>query len=90
MILKLRRKPAEVEAVLWDGSADTANSFVGDRYGTDWCFTVKFSGPPGSIAVATPRGWMMCRPGDYILRHASRVWVCEAEAVDELYEPVKE
>lgn len=34
--MKFRKKPIVINAVQWDGSADTANTFIGDGYGTDW------------------------------------------------------
>ncbi len=35
--MKYMRKPRELYSVVqWDGSAGTANSFIGERYGMDW------------------------------------------------------
>lgn len=37
--MKYRSKQI-VEAVQWDGQADTANAFIGESYGTDWLYVL--------------------------------------------------
>ena len=85
---KFRRKPAEVEAVRWDGSADTANRFLGERYGTDWEYCALNEGeilvPHESAGMS---GGMYGKIGDWLVKANGRAWVVEAAAFAALYEP---
>ena len=61
---KFRAKPVEVDALRWDGDADTANSFLGEGYGADWEFAALVDG----IFVSTRHGRDLARVGDWLVK----------------------
>lgn len=80
---RYRRKPVEVEAVRWDGSAETVNAFAGERYSRDWEY---LDGGPAAWFM-TNQGWVKARVGDWLLKGPlGEVWCCEAETFPLLYE----
>lgn len=62
--MKYRKKPVVIEAVQWDGSADTANQFIGERFGVDW----RFAENSDSIIIPTLEGDHRGDVGDYIIK----------------------
>ena len=42
-----QQKPIIVKAIKWDGNADKANAFIGERYGHDW----EYYGLEGSYGI---------------------------------------
>ena len=61
---KYRKKPVVIEAVLWDGKAVTANSFIGESYGRVWEYVPTSS----DIYIDTLEGSLICRVGDWIIK----------------------
>jgi hypothetical protein len=61
---KWRKKPVVVEAVVWDGSADLANRFIGERYGVDWWYE---SSSSPHIIIPAIGGNHFVSLGDYII-----------------------
>jgi len=57
---KFRKKPVEVEAIQWDGLAETANSFLGENYGTDWEYLPQSS----DVVILTQHGQLTVQKGD--------------------------
>lgn len=61
-----------VDAIRWDGDADAANTFLGDRYGVDW----EYYSPAEmtiiiSAAAGSPHGErMVVGVGDYVVRES--------------------
>jgi hypothetical protein len=41
--MRFCKKTAVVNAAQWDGSADTANAVLGERYGVDWQYASRES-----------------------------------------------
>lgn len=85
---KFRKKPVEIEAVRWDGEAHTANSFLGDRYGTDW----EYAGPgEGALLIPTLEGKMRAEVGDMIIRGVKgEFYPCKPDIFEATYEAVAE
>lgn len=80
--MKFVRKPAEVEAVQWDGCANTANTFVGDRYGIDWEYRAENS---AQLSLPVMGGFVFAEVGDWIVKSNGKVWVVEHDEFSNLY-----
>lgn len=73
-----------VETVKWDGKADTANEFVGERYGTDW----EYGGKKG-LAIVVGGGWT-ADVGDYLVRYEDEpAWAMKASLFEASYAEVR-
>ena len=86
--MKFRKKPVIVEAVKWDGDADLANSFLGERYGIDW----KYAAAPnaGDLLIPTLEGDMRANIGDWIIRGVKgECYPCKPDIFVQTYEPVE-
>lgn len=64
-VKRYTKKPVTIEAVIWDGRPDTANGFIGERYGTDWEYETHCS---LRIVIPTLEGKHIGDIGDYIIR----------------------
>jgi hypothetical protein len=62
---KFVKKPVVIEAVQWDGLADTANIFIGESYGKDWWYA---SYNDVSIIIPTLEGNHVGLVGDWIIK----------------------
>lgn len=62
---RYRKRPIEIEAVQWDGGSETANSFLGESYGTDWHYE---SSESENIVIPTLEGDMHVMVGAWIVR----------------------
>lgn len=49
--MKYRQSGLSVEAIQWDGNADTANEFIGEAYGIDWEYVVDNDLTTSSIEI---------------------------------------
>ena len=67
---KFVTRPVVIEAVQWDGLADTANSCIGERYGTDWEYVSRIS----DLVISSEEGKMIVKEGDWIIEGRVR-WV---------------
>ncbi len=82
---KFRKKPVVVDAVRWDGNADTANGFMGERYGVDW----EYEEGSSRITLLIPGMPVSVNVGDWIYRDKSGVLHdCSHRMFTHLYEPV--
>ncbi len=83
---KYREKPVVIEAVQWDGSTDTANAFLGDRYSVDWEYE---NAESNRMLIPTLEGKMICSIGDWIIKGvAGEFYPCKDEIFKAIYEPV--
>jgi hypothetical protein len=75
-----------VEAVRWDGSADTANGFVGEQYGVDWEYV------PGKtdILIRGFGGYVKERVevGQYLVKSGWVMYGMPADTFAEYWEPL--
>jgi len=80
-----RKKPVVIEAMQWNGDADIANSFIGERYGTDW----KYANNNESIIIPTLEGDMLGNVGDYIIKGVKgEFYPCKPDIFEATYEAV--
>lgn len=63
--MKYRKLPVVIDAVLWDGDAHTANTFIGDGYTTDWEYV---SAESSDLIISTLEGEMRASVGDWIIK----------------------
>lgn len=85
---KYTKKPVTIEAVIWDGSADTANRFIGESFGVDWWYLSQGS---NSIVIPTLKGNHTGNIGDYIIKGvAGEFYPCRADIFALTYEPATE
>ena len=84
--MKYRKKPVVIEAVRWDGNADTANAFLGEAYGTDW----KYAADGSALLIPTLEGEMRCELGDWIISGIkSEKYPCKPDIFAATYEAVE-
>lgn len=90
---RYRKKPAEIEAMRWDGSMDST-----DRI-TYWCggiydYTVKPSDHTDKcewIAIPTLEGTMKANVGDYVIKGVKgEFYPCKPDIFEATYEPVED
>ena len=82
---KYREKPVVIEAVQWDGSTDTANAFLGDRYSVDWEYE---NAESNRMLIPTPEGKMLCFIGDWIIKDSQGGFLlCDSDVFVAAYEP---
>ena len=82
--MKFRKKP--VEAVKWDGSAGTANDFIGESYGTDWKYAPGYE--DDALIIPAIDGDVHVNIGDWIVKDAGEFKVMEDGTFKEAYEVV--
>ena len=83
---KFVTRPVVIEAVQWDGLADTANSFIGERYGTDWEYVSRSS----DLVISTEEGKMIVKEGDWIIEGvAGGFFTCNPNIFEQTYELAK-
>lgn len=91
---RFRKKPVEIDAMLFDGSAESATPII------DWVLdgghTARYhaedEGGPGlsaaMIAIDTLEGTMRAMPGDWIIRGVQgEFYPCKPDIFAETYEP---
>lgn len=84
---KFRKKPVVIDAVLWDGIAHTANTFIGDAYGKDWWY----DGGSNRISIPTLEGNHVGNIGDWIIKGvAGEFYPCKPEIFDKTYKMVEQ
>jgi hypothetical protein len=88
--MKFRKKPVVIDAVQWDGRADTANTFLGERFGIDWEYAGALT-EGLALMIPTLEGRMRCDVGDWIIRGIKgEFYPCKADIFALTYEPEKE
>lgn len=93
---KYRKKPVEIEAILWDGyNRNEIDNFI---IGTPYYFT-QFAIDNGTSAlntinvviIKTLEGEMMAFPNDYIIRGVNgEYYPCKPDIFEKTYEKVEE
>ena len=84
--MKYRKKPVEIEAVQWDGTAYSWNE-IREMGLEDW--------KPGEIgsdtfAIETLEGDHLCRKGDYVIKGVKgEFYPCKPDSFKMTYEPVE-
>ncbi len=82
---KFRKKPVVIDAVRWDGCLDTANVFIGERYGADWEYA---TAPSDDILIPTLEGKMLCHVGDWIIKGVKgEFYPCKDDIFRATYDP---
>lgn len=80
---KYRRKPLQVEAFRYGYDA-----------GPEWYHAAVsqglISGAPDLVAVAVNGQWSIGHNGDFILKLGDKIWICEEDEFNLLYERVVE
>ncbi len=82
-MMKYRRKPEEVEAVLFDGNNfDEIGRFVG--------FEGSVTGRKKTLGIKTFEGVKEVEPGDYIVKNnRDQLYPCKPDIFEALYEKVE-
>ena len=81
---KFRNEAVVVEAIQWDGLAETANSFLGENYAFDWEYAPQSS----AVVIPTVKGKMRVQIGDWIIRGVKGdFYSCKPEVFEANYEP---
>jgi hypothetical protein len=81
-----RKKPIVVEAILWDGTTDTANAIW--KWGGD--VSVMQSKIDNSFTIWTLEGEMTALVGDYIIKGIQgEFYPCKPDIFEQTYEPIK-
>lgn len=84
---KYRKKPVVIEAVIWDGSSHTANTFIGEAFGEDWYYQKDSS----NIVIPTLEGDMVGSMGDYIIKGVNgEFYPCKPDIFAKTYDLVSE
>lgn len=85
--MKYRKNPVVIEAVRWDGSASTANAFIGEAFGTDW----KYEEGSNRIIIPTLEGDHTGDVGDFIIKGVNgEFYPCKPDIFAKTYDPVCE
>lgn len=95
--MKYRKRPVEVEAMCWDGTADGATPIIqwihdgGGSCSYD-CATEPCSGDEGghNITISTLEGYMTATAGDYVICGVQgEFYPCKPDIFDATYEAVE-
>lgn len=79
---KFRKKPVVIEAMKWDGKAETANAFIGEAYGTD-------CKDKAAIIIPTLEGDHRGEVGDWIIKGVKgEFYPCKPDIFEATYESV--
>lgn len=103
-ILKVRKKPVEVEAIEWDGSVEGATEIInwiletGDRTAryhepqpeTTLYGKVVREAVPALLHIETLEGTMVAVPGDFIIKGVSNEhYPCKPDIFENTYEKIQ-
>ncbi|MDH6282875.1 hypothetical protein [Prescottella agglutinans] len=91
---RYRKKPVEIEAMQWDGTALGATPIINwilrnDRAARYWCREATNCGDdPHFIQIETLEGAMLASPGDWIIRGvAGEFYPCKPDVFAQTHEP---
>lgn len=85
--MKYRKKPVVIDAVRWDGMPETANAFLGERFGVDWDYAGQGN---RAIVIPTLEGDMRGEVGDWIIKGVKgEFYPCKDPIFRATYEEVK-
>lgn len=91
---RFRKRPVEIEARQWDGTAEGAGPIIdwilsGDRSARYHDERDASPGARTEIAIDTLEGTMMARPGDYVIKGVQgEFYPCKPDIFEATYEPV--
>lgn len=84
---KFRKKPVEIEAVLWTGENVAELIDFGATGGPSFEFAVGYK--PSPVYIATLEGRMRADPGDWIIRGVQgEYYPCKPDIFEKTYEAV--
>ena len=95
--MKYRKKPVEIEAHQWDGTAEKATEIIDGILMNGGSATYRCDGPggcPGTegshyIVIQTLEGDMLASPGDWIIQGVQReFYPCKPAIFEATYEAV--
>lgn len=79
-----RKLPVEIQAILWDGTEETARVITNWVPGSSWFFN------HNSIQIPTLEGMMIAKTGDYIIRGVkNEFYPCKPDIFAMTYEEVE-
>lgn len=85
-----RKKPAEIEAMQFDGSIESANhvlAWIGG-YGAE-ALRARWTEPKAGIVIKTLEGDMLAAPGDYVIRGVQgEFYPCKPDIFEATYDLV--
>lgn len=94
---KYRKKPVEIEAMQWDGAADSATPIIDWALGQDqtirfWCESADSCKKKSHVLqIDTLEGTMSAMPGDYIIRGVQgEFYPCKPDIFHATYEEVED
>lgn len=90
-MMKVRKKPVEVEAVLWDGmNLLEVKDFVREKLQYDICDSARKAGmgvPKTTMQINTLEGAMQVSKGDYIIKGVNgEFYPCKPDIFHKTYE----
>ena len=91
---RFRKKPVVIEAMCWDGSAESAEQVLAwiDATATNEEPLAEYSDPrdsPAEFAIHTLEGRLTASPGDWIIRGVvGEFYACKPDVFADTYEPV--
>ena len=85
---KFQKKPVVIDAVRWDGKMETANEFIGPRYGVHWSYA---EAGTHDLIIPTLEGPMRATLGDWIIKGIKgEFYPCKPDIFEATYSPVAE
>lgn len=92
---QFRKKPVEIEAMQWSGTAFGANTIIDWISAGGGTATYTYAKHPGEaphrITIETLEGTMYARPGDWILRGIQgEFYPCKPDIFEATYDRVEE
>jgi hypothetical protein len=89
MIKKYRKKPVEIEAILWDGKMETVDEIEEWSDGGTFVFTDR--GSHIVLMIVTPEGDMRATVGDFIIKgSAGEMYPCKPDVFETVYGATEE
>lgn len=80
---KYRKKPVEIEAVLWDGNkVSETTPWISEAFRND--IIMRYG---DKVVIRTLEGQLFANPGDYIIRRIKgEIYPCKPDIFNETYE----
>lgn len=90
--MRYRKKPVEIEAMLWPGKLDTDfNNWLTEKESSSTYIKFLTEDALGSLVIPTLEGSMEAEPGDYVIRGIKgELYPCKPQIFKMSYEKVKD